>query len=78
LSWRTSFFFRGTRTADANSTTNWDEFDYLATSIDRFWLAKSAFARRKKTVADPDSVELDLVANTRRSAPYQSKSPRPV
>ena len=33
--------------------TNWDEFDYLATSIDRFWLAKSALARRNGSVVDP-------------------------
>ena len=28
--------------------TNWDEFDYLATSINRFWQAKYALARRKR------------------------------
>jgi two-component system, chemotaxis family, response regulator Rcp1 len=33
--------------------TNWDEFDYLATSIHRFWLTKSAFARRNGSVVDP-------------------------
>jgi two-component system, chemotaxis family, response regulator Rcp1 len=26
--------------------TNWDEFDYLATSIDRFWLTRAKLPRR--------------------------------
>jgi len=33
--------------------TNWDEFDYLATSIDRFWLTKAKLPRRKSGAANP-------------------------
>jgi two-component system, chemotaxis family, response regulator Rcp1 len=30
---------------------NWDEFDYLVTSIDRFWLTRAKFPRRKAVSA---------------------------
>jgi chemotaxis family two-component system response regulator Rcp1 len=32
---------------------NWDDFDYLATSIDRFWLSKGKMQLRRKPVSAP-------------------------